>query len=202
MIKRSSKFQGKDYYHEKRHVSFVRIWGGIGWPGDQPGALVVIGEEDYFNVPHWYILAEASSNRMDELIRAANKLTGEFSVDCWYGRHAGGSEEFLKLKNYHAFDVGTRQLDVYEAPGPKGDEKIMFHVNVILDCVSPEPKTLHFFNDSSLPAELQGLPNQLHRLTNIECPAVAALGYVVSALADNPHEENLGYYEPPPMPNY
>ena len=30
----------------------------------------------------------------------------------------------------------------------------------------------------------------------------AALGYVVSALADNPHEENFGYYEPKAMPDY
>lgn len=201
MIKRSGKFDGKIYKHNDRVIRFQRVYGGLAWPGTDKGWLVVIGEEEHYADRHMYLLAEAYCDTADELITLANRITPELDVSQWYGRHVGGTREYLDHKNSQAFNAGKRNLSVYEAPGPENDDKLLFHVNILLDCVKPESKGLHFFEDSSLPAKLQGVQGQIHQMTCIDHPAVAALGYVVSEMVMHPYvfiDENDIYPEEEP----
>jgi hypothetical protein len=183
MIKISSNFKGKKYFHNDEEVYFRRVWGGISWPGEKAGTVVVLGEKNSFGKAHRYVLAEARSGSPAELIVAANKLTENLEVGEWFGRHVEGSKEFLNQKNSQAFSSRKRELYITDAPGPI-DNTISYHINTIHDCL--QPKTLHFFQDSSLPADLKKLPDIVYGLTNIEYPATAALGYVLAALVENP----------------
>lgn len=201
MIKRNTKFKNGIYHHESYDVRFLRIWAGIAWPGDEPGEVVVVGEMISFGNPQRYLLAEASCNTMGELINAAATLTGEMCIKSWWARHTEESKSYIRIRNKEAFRTGTVRLSISEAPGT-GD-KLAGHLNLILDSVRPKEKNLHFFSDSSLPAKLQGLPPQLYRLTCIEHPAVAALGYVVSAMVHHRHERiNPADLIPEPLPDY
>lgn len=203
MIKRSSKFENGSYRHNERIIRFQRIFGGIAWPGNEPGALIVLGEEDYYDDRHWYLLAEGRYETADDLIEAATRLGPEMDIDRWLGRHGNGTKEYLNFKNRQAHDGGRRVLYVGEAPGPEADPGLLFHINIILDCVKPERKKLHFFGESSLPAELQSVQGNLHQVTNIDHPAVAALGYVLSELIMHPHyEHNPAECFPEPEPDF
>ena len=128
MLKKSTNYKGKKYYLGDEEIKFRRVWGGIGWPGDKEGSVVVLGEEDSFNETHWYVLAEGRSSSMGELITMANKLTTEVNVTDWFSKHAGGSEEILNQKNTAAFKKRGRGLIVADAPGL--DDKLGYFINI------------------------------------------------------------------------
>jgi hypothetical protein len=183
MIKTSGKFKGKDYYHAELKITFDRIFGGIGWPGERPGFVVILGEKKIDRETHRFILAEASCDNFGGLLKDALKLQRELKVTNWYTRHVPGSEEYLSVFDSKAFEMGKPGFGyIDDAPGI--DDKIQMGVELIKDNVLPGNKTLHFFTDSSLPAELQGLPSQVYKLTNLDYPAVAALGYVLSYMEE------------------
>ena len=196
MIKISEKFRGKDYFHADQKLTFDRIKGGIGWPGELEGAVVILGEATLHDTVHRFVLAEAYFQNYGDLTSAVMKLQQELDVSEWYGRHVPGSEEYLSIFNRGAFNKGKPSLNITDPPGV--DDRLQFQVELIKDSVKADDKRLHFFEDSSLPAVLQGLPTKLYMLTNLENPPVAALGAVLSSLEEFPARS--GYVERPSAP--
>ena len=178
MITISGKYKGKEYFHANRRVEFDRIGGGVGWPGEKPGSIVILGETEISNKMHRFVLAEAVCGSFGEILKDVAKLRRRLKVDSWHSRHVPGSEEYLSIYNAKAFKEG-KPLFEFDDDAPDLNDKIQMNVELIRDNVVSGNKLLHFFNDSMLPSELQGLPEQTYRLTNLDYPAIAALGYIL-----------------------
>ena len=181
-IKKSSNYHGDEYHFAGAEVNFSRIVAGIGWPGDRPGGIVVLGASKIYEINHYFVLAEAISDNYGKLLAAGLSLQSEMETEDTYGRHVKGSEEYLSIADNKAFLNGKPYLRYADAPGI--DDKIQLQIEMIRDHTRVHGKTLHLFHDSSLPSELLGLPDVTYQLKNTDYPLTAALGYALSALVE------------------
>ena len=179
MINISSKYQGKKFIHAARPVTFDRIEGGIGWTADRPGFIVIVGETVIDRELNRFILAESQRTTMGDLLRDAIKLQQRFDLKRWHSVQLPNVERYIDIFNKKQFDKGDARLKPIDEPLESNDY-IQVSIELILDSVRTGNKTLHFFMDSALPAELQSLPKVTRKLKIHEFPAVAALGYVVA----------------------
>ncbi len=181
MIKISTKYKGKKYYHADRYTTFDRIIGAIAWPGERPGFVVVVGETTLGREINRFILAESMTGSFGELLADAVKLQQRFDLDRWNTVFVPGAQQYIDIFNRKAFDSnGVKVMSCQEPMEP--NDYIQMSIELILDSVKSGQKNLHFFGDSSLPAELQGLPTNTSKLKIIDYPAVAALGYAIAYL--------------------
>ncbi len=189
--RRSSRFNDQnEYIFHDRRLSFHRIWGGFAWPGDKPGFAVIVGET-LEKGPGGYgrhVLAEVESFHANELVAGAIKLKEESGANNFWGRNDEADTAYLTMYNKRSYESGLPYFDVLSANGPE-DDSIVYQVNVLRDCLEPKKKSLFMFAESVLPGYLLELPQNVHQLTNVQYPAVAALGYVVSALVDSVPED-------------
>ncbi len=178
--------------HEGNEIEIGRIVGGIGWPGEKPGFAVVVGEDLYppvgSRVYHCYLLAEVEEQDTGQLMGRCTELAGYYktlgseALD-FYGRYHESNIHFLNLWNADARKRGMSEFCLYQAPF-SDNGLIGYHINILLDRLRPERKTLHLsLKDSKLAGYLQEIPpNEISSATDVQYPAVTALGYVVSFL--------------------
>lgn len=187
-MKISSNIIDSVYYQNDEPVTFRRIYGGIGWPAETYGAAIIIGEEQLGQTLRYYMLGEITAETNLSLIKQIQdfelRQRKAIRVDEWFGRINEDVENMLIQVNSTAFQKRRPQLSVSEAPG--NNDQIVYQVETILSLLSP--KRLWFFDESSVPATLQGLPKKLHGLKNEQYPTVAALGYVLTAFVDYPYD--------------
>jgi len=144
----------------------------------------VIGESRVFNGElNRFILAESSRGNFGDLLRDAVKLQQRFELKRWHSVHVPGSENYVDIFNKKQFEAGAHRLAFIDEPLESNDY-LQVSVELILDTVMSGNKTLHFFGDSMLPAELQSLPTFTSKLKITEFPAVAALGYVIAYMEE------------------
>lgn len=179
MIKISSKYRNNQYYHAGRRVHFERIHGGLGWNADKPGFIVIIGEAEVGKELNRFVLAEASCHSFDELLSDAIKLQARLDVERYHTKFLDGTENYLDIFNHKRFSKGQPRLMHIEEP-LDSNKYIHANVEMILDSVRSGNKTLHFFGESMLPAELQSLPSNTSKTKIEDYPAVTALGCVIS----------------------
>lgn len=179
------------YTDEKR--TYRRVVGGIAWPGDFPGFAVVIGEESYPAVGskdyHLYVLAEAEEMDVHQLFRRCADLSVKYSVKYdvfpFYGRR---DQAMMSLLNLWHRDARDNRRDVFDFDSALNSDNgnISYHINVVKELLLPERKILHLsdvIEKPKLPAHIQSLPPNVGSIpTDIEYPAVAALGYAVTFL--------------------
>ncbi len=197
MIKISSKYEGKHYIHAARKTTFDRVDGGIGWNADQPGFIVIVGETIIDRQLNRFILAETQCNTMGDLLRDAIKLQQRFKLKRWHSVSLPNIERYVDIFNKKQFDKGEQRLLPLDEP-LEANDYIQVSIELILDSVQTGSKTLHFFKDSSLPAQLQALPSVTRQLKIHEYPAVAALGYVISYFDEYSKPEPYQYRENAP----
>ena len=184
MIKISTKYKGKHYYHADRKIIFDRVCGAIGWPGERQGFAVVVGEKDMGrNGINRFILAEATAKSFGELLSDCLKIQKRMELKRWETVFVPGAEKYIDIFNAKAFEKGTDRIASVDEP-LEANEYIQMSVELILDAVRSGNKNLHFFKDSSLPADLQSLPSNTSKLKIVEYPSVAALGFVISYMEE------------------
>lgn len=182
MIKISSKFKKKKYYHAERLITFDRVCGALAWPGDKKGFVVIVGESKIFSGGlNRFILAESMRGSFGELLADAVKLQQRFDIKRWHSINVPGSENYTDIFNRKAFDAGEVRLVQIDEPMDANDY-IQVSTELIDDGLRVGNKTLHFFKDSVLPAELQNFPTITNKLKITDFPAIAALGYAISYL--------------------
>lgn len=177
------------YTDEKR--TYRRVVGGIAWPGDFPGFAVVIGEESYpangSKDHHLYVLAEAEEVDVHQLFGRCAELSGKYDVFSFYGRR---DQAMMSLLNLWHRDARDNRRDVFDFDSALNSDNgnISYHINVVKELLLPERKILHLsdvIEKPKLPAHIQSLPPNVGSIpTDIEYPAVAALGYAVTLLAE------------------
>ena len=177
------------YTDEKR--TYRRVVGGIAWPGNSSGFAVVVGEEIYPAVGskdhHLYVLAEVEETDVYTLFKRCVELAVKYQASFFYGRYDLAMINSLNLWNRNSLEQGTAMFNFNSALF-SDEGKINYHLNVIKSLILPERKFLHLsdiIESPKLPAYIQSLPPNIYATaTDIEYPAVAALGYAVTFLVE------------------
>jgi hypothetical protein len=170
------------FHCEDRDIFFQRIVGGIAWPGERPGFICIVGEESYFRPPYQlHLLAEAEEQDTSELIRQCRELQAKWRVQDFYARLDETILRYLELTNQQAITHHGKPFQVLAAPFSDGS--IAYHVQLLKDRLKPGQKSLQLGSESKLPSAVLELPvDQVFKAIDEQYPAVAALGYAVSAL--------------------
>lgn len=178
---------------------YGRTIGGIGWPGDKAGFVVVIGEDWYppigKTVCNCYLLDEFESYDLQDLLYACSEMAVKHDVSTFYGRWIQQPCWALRDFNEGLNRLAARQIDFQPAPfsssessrGRRGE--IGYHMNVVRSKLRVENKSLFFGKvpDSLMVKRFSEVtPENAARATDEEHPALAALGYAVTFLASFP----------------
>lgn len=182
----------RNFRDMKKDRLYQRIWGGVVWPGKNPGFAVVVAEEVSMDpAPKLFTLAEVEEEIMEKLIIRCIEMTSEFQVSDWHGRISDKESMFyLSDFNSKAIDHHRKTFDVMDAPYSKSG-LIQYHINILLEKLKPNNTKLFFHKESRLDSFLQDLPaSKISTAKDIDYPAIAALGYVVSSF--DLHEYVIG----------
>ena len=174
---------------DQQYREYRRILGGMAWPyGIKPGFSVVIGEDRYkdrtVNKRHYHLLAEYESTDSMELIKKCFEMQGQYCVSFWYGhtKNEPMMEFVFELNKKRKKDEKGFYLS--EAPHLEDPHALEFYVDTIKQRTIGTHKTLHLTEESRLPTYLMELTSdQMSKVRAETFPAIAALGYVISALS-------------------
>lgn len=187
LINRSSKYNAMgEFWHDGRKVAFNRVWGGLGFHGTAKFA-VVLGEEQFFNETHYYVLVEAQTEKSESLVHifeAATFLEATYKVSRWVGRVDANIQQVLAVYNKKLYNSGIRNLVIMDVP--RIGEEIDESISLVHSLVKKEEKRLHFFSESMIPSEIQGLPSR--DIKQELYPRATALANVVGGLLLYSHD--------------
>jgi len=173
-------------------IEFDQVLAGFAWPTDEPGFSVVIGEQYLRKATgdevHYYNLGETENIKMDALIQDTIRLRRKFEVQGVWGRSRETASKVLPSMNYllswnkRSRSRGGAELFVGNADYTEPNGYIEFHCNLIRSMSMDDKKQLLLGTNSKLPTYLNDVPEDISQLTDINFPAVAALGYVLATL--------------------
>lgn len=190
MLIKKTDFYNRTYIHDTdTDKKYRRVWGGVGWPGDKQGMLAIVGEEMFktSGIRHLRLLKEIESDDMDYLISTA--INTPYITE-YYARESDKAHmDYLTMYNNLSYLKGKNQLFLNSPPGEEKTGDLTTHIYTIRQLLNPKKKILHFFTGSKIVIELKNLPTIIVNITDIRYPAIAALGYVVSALILHNHEK-------------
>ena len=168
---------------EKREVMFQRVWGGMAFDG-VPHALVIVGEEKFYNDVHYFILCEAATDQnetMHDLFDIARRLQVEYKVSRWLGRLDTNVKEILSKNNKVMYSSGVGNIVVMDVPRI-GDE-INHQLSNVHMLTRQHDKRLHFFNESTSVAALKSLSRSA-KIRAEENPRATALVNVIGGFLE------------------
>lgn len=166
---------------------FVRVIGGLGWPGVNPGFALVVGEDfdedSSLKVRRLRVLAEAENKSLEILFQKSLELRGRYCVQDFYANTE--DKPLMKILYYYNQDLkNTPSLSLCLASFP---EDLGYHMRIVEEYLVKGKRILHFEEESILPSYLLELsPEEAIRGSVYDYPAIAALGYVVSYLKSHP----------------
>ena len=155
---KSTKYNADgEFWHDGRRIIFHRIWGGLSFVGEKQN-IIIVGEENFFNSMHYYIIVEVETELGDslmDLFQYAVLLSSLYKSERWFGRLDVNINETLAVSNRTMYNSGMRGLFVTDIP--RINEYINEGVGLIQSLVKPQEKRLHFFEESMIPSELFAL---------------------------------------------
>ena len=183
----------KNLEHQK-DLQLGRRVLGIGWPGEKPGLAVVIAEEEYPMIGRkdyqLHFLEEVEAQDLDALFNKCAEIIKKYGISEVYGRR--DKDYRGNLYSWNKRHPGA-EFDVRMAPHSK-DGKIGFHINILIERL--KSGMLNLPEDSKIRNQFNDVKQgQTHLATDMQFPAVAALGYVVARLTEYPSEIEQEVYE-------
>jgi hypothetical protein len=160
-----------------------RVIGGIGWPGKNPGFLVIVAEDyekdETSKKRHYRILAEYESQSLIDLLRRGAEFRANLCADLFYGdKKERWAMEHMRKSGFY--------LNVTSAPFVDDPTAFKGYMHTIRELANPTTKRLHFGSESQLPSRLAALiPDDMMATAKVafeQYPAITALGFAVSAL--------------------
>jgi hypothetical protein len=175
--------------YDGKNINLGRIHGGIGWPSESPGFACVVGEELHpmlgSKVHRLFVSDETESKSTNQLLTECAKFVGVHNVSEFFSRY---DESFFRtLAVWNDQHRQFRQLDIYSAPNSKAG-LIGYHLECIESRLHKDQRTLFFHDpESKLSRYLDETPTGvINTATDVQFPAVAALGYCVAYLTECP----------------
>ncbi|MFC1888953.1 hypothetical protein ACFL4G_04270 [Thermodesulfobacteriota bacterium] len=188
---------GITFYQDKEaNAEYRRIIGGLAWPGVKPGFAVVVGEDleedTELKVHHMRVLAEAEEFDIGDLFSRCLTLRGEWKVGRWYGDpYNRPLMEIFRQLNKPLFERKEPRLYPVQAPHVDDPKSFEFCIQMIKKHLHPSRKALHF-GESRIKSYLAEFPMEEFTSAGAsDYPAIAALGYAVSALSIYPPRQEI-----------
>lgn len=187
MIRRSTNFDGRKFRYDGRDVDFSRIWGGVCVHGP---CAVAVGEEHFGATPYYYVVAEVTAANLAELMDDLRVLSPALPVTRWVGDLRPEHDDFVRTSNKKAFREGVAGVTIHRET--IDHRHIDVGIGAIFSLLRPR-KALHFFDLSSVAAELQAVQDA--QVPPHDHPMVTALAHAVSGMlrygADSYRAEDL-----------
>ena len=175
-----------------KKIESGRIVGGIAWPGEKPGFIVIVGEELYpeigGKVYNCHLLNEHEDPDVNRLIEKCIEFIKFYKVICFFGRNDKHIIDYIYHWNMTVRKSGQPRFDIDYATNSK-EGLIGYHIKILLERLNINRKSLHLSEHSKLPGYLQEISSdKICSATDAQYPAVAALGYAVTELTLYPPE--------------
>ena len=180
--------QSVKYKNTQNGDEYLALYGAIAWPGYKPGYALVVAVANTKSDPvPFRLLAEVEEKNTEALLRAAFDLYEQYGANCkqvgwiWYGDPDNGLIQFLlKINNEQRKMKETEHFLAYP---PHYEEANRFEIYAHIIGLLLRQKRLDLGNCDRVKAYLQNLNEaDIHATTAEYFPAVAALGYVITAL--------------------
>ena len=180
--------------YRDQEVDFRRIWAGIGFPGQQPGFITIIGEQHrliihpYQQTVHFRLIAEYESWDVEELLNKTILFRADHQVSAFFGRTSRENDYSIRDFNDKGYDKRLPWVDIREAPlvDTEGDRgRIGYHINALRTLIKDGILHKNELQGSALHRYLMEIPQaNLQEITDKQHPAVASLSYVCVALSE------------------
>ena len=179
------------YYSTETTEKYGEIVGGLAWPEEKDGFLVIAAVDLFENIDfearHIWILAEVSESNVDNLLIHALALQKRFSPFMESIRFYGDTTSLAMIEHLDQFNRSRRSrgLNAFyltEAVQVKNPQKFELYTSLIRKYAQPGRKILHFC-DTFLPAYLAGLSPDVIAKGVLDHPPLAALGYALAVLS-------------------
>lgn len=182
---------------------FRRIYGGMQWPGANPGAVVVLAEDlemdEALDERKIWILAEYENRNLSEIMTRCKDLEGLMQVENFYGDTTNRPMMTLMRSS-------ETKISLSKAPWVDEPAAHVAYLSLIREKTSATKKVLNFEKKSSLPAILSSLNSiPTDNSFKSDYPKIAALGYALSALNrpyPKPRKYSIGYQPLDPIVGY
>jgi len=165
---------------------FTRVIGGLGWPGVNPGFVVVVAEDfdedSSLKIRHLRVLGEAENKSPQTLFQKSLELRDRYCVQNFYTNCE--NKPMMELLYYYNQDhKDSPNLSLCLASFP---EDFGYHMRIVEEYLVKEKKIL-YFGESVLPSYLRELsPEKAIGGSVYDFPAIAALGYAISFFKSHP----------------
>ena len=179
------------YFNTETKEKYGEIAGGLAWPANQEGFLVIASVDLFENTEldtrHIRVLSVVSESKTDVFLKRALELQRQFSPFMGTIKFYGDTTfpEMMEFLDQFNRERRSRRLDPFyltEAPEVKSPRKLEFYAQLVRRYTHPGRRILHFC-DTALPGYLVSIsPDELTRSV-LDHPPVAALGYALGALS-------------------
>ena len=184
--------QPNSWYLEKETGrKFRRIYSGLQWPGNKPGAIIVLAEDlgvdAALDERKLWILAEYENRNQSELIDRCDEFKGLMQVEKFYGDTT--NRPMMILKNRSKTDFNLSKAPFIDQPTAHEA-----YLSIIREKTSVTRKVLNFGESSALPAILASVDSvPSGNSFKTDFPSVAALSYALSAMVVRAPEKPMPY---------
>jgi len=180
------------YRNTETGVEYSYLAGGIGWPGEKPGFMVIVAVEKEDETLH--LLAEVEAPNIRELLSECLRLRQVYGygqgfdlLKWWYGEHER-FDTFVSDFN-HKFELEDEKAEgIYLSPPHDFQKSNAFEIylNRVKASLTRDDKgvkTLYLGDCDKLRNHIQNLPHDAAVKGSIEdYPAITALGGTVHSL--------------------
>lgn len=176
------------YLDKQADRLYRQVAGGLAWPqGAKAGFLIVVGEESRPELESGqrvlWVLAEQEAASLADIYRHYRELSEKYLLREWYGDP--GNRAMMQLFRQQGREVqGEKLLPLVVLGAPYHDDPqgLTFYVQTVNELVKSSKKLLFFGEHSKLPGNFLNLTPEDFQGKATDYPAIAALGYAVTAL--------------------
>ncbi len=192
----------RQYLHKRLGLVFGRIFGGIVFPSDKPGAVVICGENSEKDMllkkRHIHSLCEIEAESNQALFRKCVELAIKYQVDGFYGCQSEQQRRVLTVFNEEARRARTQELHIKRAPLIEDDLLIGHFIQILINRLDHSEKSLHLAETPKLQSQLLKIPADISSVKVSDFPLTSSLAIAVGTLdtyqvSDLPKPEQPAY---------
>jgi hypothetical protein len=158
---------------------YKQIYGGVAWPGKEPGFVVIIGCSHLARSEHYdiFLLTEYESHDLRTLVRQCGALNHRYAPDRWLGDKLNdGADKFLMELNH---DPSEPRLSICPSMIREMEQPFPYILSTLKNLLNPEHRQL-FLKDSEVLGRLSAVePSEIMEMQWGDYPSIEALSFAV-----------------------
>ena len=175
----------KTVHRNGEEFNLGRLYGAFTWPGERPGFIVIVGEEENPDPAlgkyshHYHLIDEAVHVKMLDLLEGCERFWNEYDLETLVYRYQEAGSNFLDVYN-----EGNIPFDLDFASHTDSNGLIEYQISVIQALLAKS--ALHLPSNTQILRQMLKIKaNEIHTVDDRAFPAVAALGYAVTSLIES-----------------